>query len=136
MNASRRTFFGLLGAAPIVIKQAGDKAVADLARIDLAPSGACMPSAVSEAGLSSSIRQRLINQFRPEFESLIYQQKKRVGLIDADISVHKSFSMNAMIAFQRQRNVASEMDQQETGFNQWSAVGRFFADKAKSFVGM
>ena len=129
MQANRRTFFGFLGAAPIAIKQAGDKAIANLAAVNEAPYGGATPCSPAPDGITSATRQKIISQFRPDFESLIYERERRVGVIDADIAVHKSFSLNAKITFQRQRNVAREMKEEETGLSSWGSVGRFFFDK-------
>lgn len=44
-------------------------------------------------------------QAREVVTHLLYEEERLVGRIDPDLAVMRSFSLNAKIAFQRQRNV-------------------------------
>ncbi len=48
--------------------------------------------------------------FKAAQESLLYEENKHVWALDPDLAAMKSFSMNAKICFQRQRNVQKALD--------------------------
>ncbi|MBK8009583.1 MAG: hypothetical protein IPK23_15025 [Rhizobiales bacterium] len=53
---------------------------------------------------------------RAEAESVIFEDERKVGFIDPDIACARSYSLNAKIAYQRQRNVERRLQQLQ---NEW-----------------
>lgn len=112
----RRSFLGALAAAPF----AGRTAAEQIA----------MQSKISTGGLVTKTEPfhtlftvggskepqkemwreafSMFPELRAERESLFFEQET-VSSIDPDIAVYRSFSLNAKIAYQRQRNVALKM---------------------------
>lgn len=127
---NRRKLISLLGlapvAAPLAAKAMADSATANLAAVSLAPGqgtygNAGVPSSSNEATREEA-RIALMNPaIRAEVESMLFKQERRVSFIDPDIACHRSFSLNAKIAFQRQRNVAREIDQMKSEYP-WSRM--------------
>lgn len=50
-------------------------------------------------------------QIREHVRSVIFEEQQHVGYIDADIAVLRSFSLNAKVTYQRQRNVERRLYQ-------------------------
>jgi hypothetical protein len=128
---NRRRFFGAIAAAPAAAKVAADQAVAELARAQL-PGGAILggsgglyggnagvygaPMAMQQFDGASAMRRLLSDpQALAEYRSLLFERNRTISQIDPDIACHRSFSLNAKIAFQRQRNVERELQEQEGG---------------------
>lgn len=63
---------------------------------------------------------------RAELEAMIYEREKRVFLIDSDIAACRSFSVNAMVTFQRQRNVerAIKEYQEEYWYSRFNNIAK------------
>lgn len=118
---NRRSFLQLLGVAPIAGKKVAEETVARLSGVAMAPSGRTMSGGKSAQAWpadnppqtfdSQAAFKRAIGStlFRDELTSLLYDQHRQVNAIDPDIAVYRSFSLNAKIAFQRQRNVARQI---------------------------
>jgi hypothetical protein len=114
---NRRGVLRMLGlggaAAPIAAKQMADDMAGrlsgmaiDMPGYELAGGGAA-PSASNEWATQSDFKSAFLNHvLRRQVEELLYEEEYRVGRIDPDIAVLRSFSLNAKITFQRQRNVA------------------------------
>lgn len=90
----------------------------DLTKVEVAGLGTTPYGSLSIAGGSNGDHEsKMIAQalkmpgLRSQIESLFYENNRCVSRIDPDIAVLRSFSLNAKIAFQRQRNVASDMEQ-------------------------
>lgn len=135
MKATRRSFFGFLGAAPLAAKAAADDAVAKMAGVNTTGFASVYtqipPSAsgASMQGRTPASYARLLKdpKTRAELEHLFWREQSHVSLIDADIAVHRSFSLNAKIYYQRQRNVQRRIKDYEEG-TRWGAVEVFFND--------
>jgi hypothetical protein len=131
---SRRSFLRALGAAPLIAKGAAEEAAKSMAGIST--TGAICAServAVSLGGgtnLASSypspldIKQMFFDAaFRELIESASYQNNRHVSFLDHDIASKRSWSLAAKVTFQRQRNVARDLD----GYSQqpdtpWSLI--------------
>ena len=117
---SRRSFLRVMGAAPLVAKTAAEEAAKSLAGIGLS-SGVQLNPAMSQAGIpvganythpsAANISQMLLDKaFRELVEEAAYQNNRHVSYIDHDLASKRSFSLAAKVTFQRQRNVAREVD--------------------------
>lgn len=116
----RRAFLSLIGAAPLagravaedIAKQAGIEASG--LKVNSVLSGSMVGNVQSGVGRPPSDiwREafRVYPELRSQQESTFFEQEK-IGTIDPDIAVYRSFSMAAKIAFQKQRNVARRMDE-------------------------
>ena len=116
----RRAFLSLIGAAPLagravaedIAKQAGIEASG--LKVNSVLSGSMVGNDQSGVGRPPSDMWREAFRVYPELrsqqESTFFEQEK-IGTIDPDIAVYRSFSMAAKIAFQKQRNVARRMDE-------------------------
>lgn len=116
----RRAFLSLIGAAPLagravaedIAKQAGIEASG--LKVNSVLSGSMVGNVQSGVGRPPSDMWREAFRVYPELrsqqESTFFEQEK-IGTIDPDIAVYRSFSMAAKIAFQKQRNVARRMDE-------------------------
>ena len=120
----RRAFLSLIGAAPLagravaedIAKQAGIEASG--LKVNSVLSGSMVGNVQSGVGRPPSDMWREAFRVYPELrsqqESTFFEQEK-IGTIDPDIAVYRSFSMAAKIAFQKQRNVARRMDELQGG---------------------
>lgn len=118
MGPTRRKFFGFMAATPLAAKQVAEESAAKLAGIstDGLTYGGVFPSATEDGFTSEQFATSLLNPIlKSQIESLLFQQYKSVGGLDYDIACHKSFSLAAKIAFQRQRNVAQAMESYRIG---------------------
>jgi opacity protein-like surface antigen len=131
---NRRRFFGLMAAAPIAAKATAQSAAADLAKIQVNGLGqyGAISGGYSVGGLSPSpdygidprslLKKALLDPSkRAEIESLMFERHRGVGAIDADLACYRTFSLNAKIAFQRQRNVRLALQEEvgESGWQRW-----------------
>lgn len=116
---TRRSALRALVALPFAGKAAAESAAASLSGIrEGLGHSAIYPNALSSVGPTHSeptkaqvTRALLDPKARQEIESILFQQEYRsVSFIDADIAVHRSFSLSAKIAFQRQRNVERHLE--------------------------
>ncbi|HMX62285.1 MAG TPA: hypothetical protein PKD58_04400 [Candidatus Sumerlaeota bacterium] len=110
----------MIGAAPLagravaedIAKQAGIEASG--LKVNSVLSGSMVGNVQSGVGRPPSDMWREAFRVYPELrsqqESTFFEQEK-IGTIDPDIAVYRSFSMAAKIAFQKQRNVARRMDE-------------------------
>ncbi|MFZ4534312.1 MAG: hypothetical protein ACOYOJ_21210 [Alsobacter sp.] len=106
----RRGFLKLLSATPFAGRMVADQAAASLANVSIAgldpnapPSG--VPSSSNEP-TKDAIAQGLRNPTnRAALMDMLWEDERTVSRIDPDLAVMRSFSLNAKIAFQRQRNV-------------------------------
>jgi hypothetical protein len=126
---NRRKFFGMMAAAPAAAKGAADMAVAELSRINVG-AGALGQLGGGSYGMpvgsypTSAGQQRLFDprelmrkaladpKQRAAMASLLFEKHRTVGVIDPDIACYRSFSLNAKVAFQRQRNVERDLDEE------------------------
>lgn len=125
MKLGRRAFLQHLGigvvAAPAAAKQVVDKAAADLAGLNVvgsagidAPPSAPYPSADATDVLKhrKTLRHLLTNPvLRDEYVSAMFVRNRHVGTLDLDLANKVSFSLAAKVTFQRQRNVARQIDE-------------------------
>lgn len=125
----RRSFLALMGAAPIAARTAASELVAKQAGISstgLASYGLRGGEAGQSIGtvILPNMPGRPIHEvwqqafklypaIRAEQESALFEQE-RVAVLDPDIAVHRSFSMAAKIAYQRQRNVARRLEEMQS----------------------
>lgn len=125
----RRAFLRVLGFSPIAARVAAKEAAANLGGI-VVNNGSTVGIAVNQlhgvgnvgspattAGPSINLTRaqvraaKLIPGVRDQLRSVLFEEHRRVYAIDPDIAVHRSFSLNAMIAYQRQRNVQRAYDE-------------------------
>lgn len=130
----RRAFLSLIGAAPLagravaedIAKQAGIEASG--LKVNSVLSGSMVGNVQSGVGRPPSDMWREAFRVYPELrsqqESTFFEQEK-IGTIDPDIAVYRSFSMAAKIAFQKQRNVARRMDELQ-GVSWWHKTETLF----------
>jgi hypothetical protein len=119
---ARRSALRALVALPFAGKAAAERAAASLSGIrdGLGAAGIYNepqtsvghPATASREATNAQITRALLDpKTRQEIESILFQQEYRsVSVIDADIAVHRSFSLSAKIAFQRQRNVERHLE--------------------------
>lgn len=118
MKIGRRKFFQALTAAPLVARQAAEQAASRLTGVAVdmpgfgAPRGAPSQSS-AEPSTTDYQRAFLDRALRHQVERLIYEEERYIGRIDPDLAVLRSFSLNAKIAFQRQRNVTLRIKQMQ-----------------------
>lgn len=127
---NRRGLLGAIAALPIAGKAAADAAVAELARVRLP---AVTPLAGSYGVESAAIGEPTKEQYRfllsqPDVrkfvESTIFDSERHVSSIDPDLACMKSFSLNAKIAFQRQRNVERHIERMQVDYP-WTRMNRY-----------
>jgi len=112
---TRRNFFGWMAASPLAVKAAGDKAVAELMKIDvngvedggggflMAPSS--VPNELSlEKKLSNCLNYVKVFGLPSEVEEQYRINSRVVRELDYDIANKKSWSMAFKVCCQRQRN--------------------------------
>lgn len=116
---ARRGFLKLLPATPFAVRTAAEETARTISKIEV--SGVGQDNSIGARGLPSTClsstdpsadqwRTALRNLgLREQIESLIYENNRFVNRIDPDIAVLRSYSLNAKIAFQRQRNVALDL---------------------------
>lgn len=116
----RRAFLSLLGVSPIAARSAATKAAADLAGVSIAGmsgfDGGVEPHSNADATPAQARVALKIPHVLAEVRSALYEDYRRIHRIDPDIAVHRSFSLNAMITFQRQRNVERAIEQMQHDF--------------------
>lgn len=141
----RRKVLQMLGvssvAAPLTARMEAQKLTAQLANVQgiggLQGHGPIDNPSPPTSGLSYENRKIALLNFptiRAELESLLYEAHSHIYRIDADIAVKKSFSLNAKITFQRQRNVAKAMEDQVNGWR-WNRLENFWSTIAKRYIG-
>lgn len=130
----RRTFLKLAPFIGIGAKTAADEAVAKLADVHLGAGGLTQGFASSapapptfqinqgfdEAAATKAAMR--IPALRDELTSILFEDFRHVRVIEPDIAVHRSFSLNAKIAFQRQRFVERELQSRLGGLNRHSHI--------------
>jgi hypothetical protein len=139
---ARRGFLRLMSAAPFAGKAAAEHAAARLSGISgqgLVPGPVMYGSSGSTAGPVSSSdpspeqvsRAMLIPGNRQRFIDMLWEEAYDVTYIDPDIAVHRSVSLAAKIAYQRQRNVQRRYERFTKGYP-WSRINNFLS----KFVGI
>lgn len=127
----RRGFLGALVAAPF----AGRATAEQIAKQSKIATGGLVPRSdvfnymFTTPGSRTPDKEmwreafELFPALRNERESIFFAEET-VSSIDPDIAVYRSFSLNAKIAYQRQRNVAHKMQklQQETSYEQAKGI--------------
>lgn len=117
IKLARRGFLRFLPAVPFAAHSAADQIGRELAGIEISglarggygsPKGSETSAAmeVTTAQISAACK---IPGLRKQIESLAFEGNRYVSRIDPDLAVLRSFSLNAKVTFQRQRNVAREM---------------------------
>jgi hypothetical protein len=118
-----RLFASTPVAAPMAAKALNDQLVGDLAGVKAsglsdagAPSGYATsgdptPDQVKAALGSPPLRGRVV--------SALYEEERRVFALDPDLAALRSFSLNAKIVFQRQRNVERRLAEMQTTEPLW-----------------
>lgn len=114
--ASRRKFLGMLSTSPIAAKTAADEAIGKLSGISPSVGYANQAPRLAETQRWECITALKNTLLRDQITRMLYEQHKWVSYIDPDLAAYKSFSLNAKITFQRQRNVQKELDQMQYGW--------------------
>lgn len=120
MTLGRRAFLRFTALSPLAAKKAADAAAAELSGTIIAGHGNWYGSGDAPSNGSSGMdeptktdwRRMLSNDVnRSEVESVMFEDERKVGFIEPDIAVARSYSLNAKIAYQRQRNVERRLRQ-------------------------
>ena len=125
--ATRRRFFSLMGASPLVAKVAADKTVADISGLNISGLGTNdgLPIPSSDAPSTAQYRMALSNPtLRSVIEGMLYEDERKVYQIDSDLAAMKSWSLNAKITFQRQRVVETRIKYMREEHS-WNRIQRF-----------
>lgn len=72
---------------------------------------------------------------RRELETILYENHRNVHGLDHDIAANRSWSLAAKLCYQRQRNVARDIDHTMMDQNPWERA-RQWKDKVLSFAGI
>lgn len=137
MISGRRSFLRLLAVSPIAGKAAAEAAAARLSGLEIGGvdgvnTRGIMPSSVGDPTPDDHLRILSMPGKRTEIRSMLFERERRVSSIDPDIACHRSWSLNAKIAFQRQRNVEEAMREMvETTI--WRRIDNFIRDSLKPF---
>lgn len=122
MSLGRRAFLRVAALSPLAAKKAAETTAAELSGTITAGhgnwhgSGAGVPSNAPDV-TKDTWRKLLSNAAqRAEAESVMFEDERKVGFIDPDIACARSYSLNAKIAYQRQRNVERRLQQLQ---NEW-----------------
>ncbi|MCC6775652.1 MAG: hypothetical protein IT537_03290 [Hyphomicrobiales bacterium] len=107
----------------IAARQAVEREAASLSYIStagLTGTPGCPPNSSDSVASPEQMRTALLNPFlRREIEALLYEGNRRIGAIDHDIAVMRSFSLSAKIVYQRQRNVKERIKELRDGDGYW-----------------
>ena len=124
--ATRRRFFSVMGVSPLAAKAVADKAIADISGVSVSGLTTNGPPLADGGQLSASqYRIALSNPtLRCAIEGMLYEEERKVYQIDSDMASKKSWSLNAKVAFQRQRNVEARIKYMSEEYA-WNRVQRF-----------
>ncbi len=122
---NRRGFMGAMGGAAVAGRKMAEEVAIRLTG-HIADNGGLGPytypmadgPATGNAENSRADWKRgLASKFlRPQLESLLYECHRQVTRIDPDIGVMRSFSLNAKVTFQRQRNVERDIETRQSEY--------------------
>lgn len=123
MKIARRGFLRVLSATPLAARAMAEQAAGQIAGISpnglsgLGGVGASFPESSNAAPSPQEIEGALgVPANRRALLDLIYEEERVVNSIDPDLAVLRSFSLNAKICFQRQRNVERRLRQMTKGY--------------------
>lgn len=141
----RRGFLQALGFAPVagpaLARKAIETATAELAGVTTsgmvggpAAPDQPYPGAIGAPCRAFDIRKALLRvlqtpELRGQYESLMFERRRHVGVLDLDLASKRSFSLAAKVTFQRQRNVAREIEA-EAEDSPWSRAQEFLRKAA------
>lgn len=157
---TRRRFFGVAGSAVLAAKTAAEAQARNLGAIS---HGSAFPMSdlrntmIQEAGhgvlggptpvsvdgwqiardLRNDIIRKALNtpRQRAELESILYQMHRNVHSLDHDLAANRCYSLAAKITYQRQRQVASAIDEtvlEQSNYQRMTA----WRDRILSFAGI
>jgi hypothetical protein len=138
VKASRRGILGMLAASPIAGRAMAQDAAAQLSKIGIGQAANVLNISAGQGigtqGMLGGGKPKMPDYkkllqsplLRGEFESILFERERSVGSIDPDIACLRSFSLNAKIAFQRQRNVSREIHNLQTE-NIWRRMDAFMS---------
>jgi hypothetical protein len=121
MKTNRRTILGLIGMAPVAgpaaARAIAENTAANLAGVALRAGSTvygpatlpCNPSHPTDAHTRLALK---IPAVRKHVRELLAEEQRGepVYRIDPDLAVYRSFSLNAKIVFQRQRNIERRLE--------------------------
>lgn len=135
MRLARRNFLKAIPAAPFAARKIAESAAANLSQIGMASAsengvGAQLwrtapvetLSAPSSNQWAKILGDRILHG---EIESLYFEQEKSISKIDPDIAVLRSVSLNAKIAYQRERNVRVRLNGLGEPEGWWGRYNKF-----------
>lgn len=145
LKASRRSFFGLMGTAPLAAKAAADKMVGDLVGVNefkafgpprnVGPLMGSEPKSVDHVPyeeLCSKARAYITTFGVPDFmDAQMRRQARDVYSLDPDIAAKRTWSMSVKIQTQRERNYQKILaDYMKDG---WTGKARTALNKLTGF---
>lgn len=138
---NRRKLLGWIGMAPVAAPLAANQITAALGEKLAFDAQAAKLASIDITGMTEKsvglgihennppqyihkVRRILANEFyRRQVESSLYEANADVRCLDPDIANKKSFSLSAKVTFQRQRNVAKELQRIQTEGDWWNKTG-------------
>ena len=118
MSLGRRAFLRVAALSPLAAKKAAEATAAEMSGTITAGHGkwygsGADPEPNTTASPSKTDWRRMLGDavHRREVESVLFEDERKVGFIDPDIACARSYSLNAKIAYQRQRNVERRLQQ-------------------------
>lgn len=127
---NRRRLLSALVALPVAGKAAAEAAVAELSQVRLpttAPLGGSYGIESASIGEPTKEQYRFLlsqPEVRKFVESTVFESERHISSIDPDLACMRSFSLNAKIAFQRQRNVERQIERMQSDYP-WTRMNRY-----------
>lgn len=132
MKLGRRSFLGMLPAAPFAAKEAAQAAVSELAGVSTTGLASPGPHGVLDSSAPASDHASMIRKVLSDrkllqaLEDDCRADTRFVSALDPDLAANRSMSMSAKVHIQRERNFQSRLryrlKEEETG---WSVLNKF-----------
>lgn len=139
---ARRGVMRLLAGAPFVSKLAGEQAALVLSQgVQYNPPSSgggllsggepvsqsadeVMPPDAKRAILKAALN---VKDVRDRYDSILYERYRHIERLDWDLAANKSYSLSAKIAYQRQRMVAREREE-DIAMTPWQRGNQFITN--------
>lgn len=146
---NRRKILGGLALGPLAAKETADQLIAKQASVGLPSARSFAPNVPPGAGdfptaggMSYEKEVAILRKaygipaVRREMESIAYESERHVPYLDPDIAAFRSFSLNAKIVYQRQRNVERALQRDWLEYHPYAKKKALIARLAKTFLGI